>query len=207
MNLPRASARLGSMATTVQNIENSSEASRRFILQNAISQREMTYTDSTEAMASPIASKLFGFPWTETVTVGTQFVEIRKQDWVEWSVLEEPLKGLIEEHFADSEASEENPEPPKAEKNTLETPEAKTIQQLIEDQINPALAAHGGYVVLHSVENDQVFLEMGGGCQGCAMSYQTMKEGIEGAIKEVVPSVKEVVDVTNHSMGDNPFYE
>lgn len=195
------------MANLVQNIENSSEASRRFILQSAISQREKTYTDSTEAMGSPIASKIFGFPWTESVTVGAQFVEIKKQDWVEWSVLEEPLKGLIEEHFADAENGvEENPEAPTAKASTLDTPEAKTIQKLIEDQINPALAAHSGYVVLHSVENDQVFLEMGGGCQGCAMSYQTMKEGIEGAIKEVVPSIKEVVDVTNHAQGDNPFY-
>jgi Fe/S biogenesis protein NfuA len=88
----------------------------------------------------------------------------------------------------------------------LDSPEAQKISQLIEEQINPALAAHSGYVVLHSVENNQVFLEMGGGCQGCAMSYQTMKEGIEGAIKEVVPSIQQVIDVTNHAMGDNPFY-
>ncbi len=181
---------------------------RRFLVEKTISQREKTYTDSTEALQSPIASKIFGFPWTEKVTVGNNFVEVLKQDWVEWEVLEEPLKGLIGEHFQSQQGDvEENPEA-SGSQNTgkLDSPEAKQIALLIEEQINPALSAHGGFVVLHSVEEDKVFLEMGGGCQGCAMSYQTMKEGIEGAIKQIVPSIKEVVDVTNHDQGDNPFY-
>lgn len=183
------------------------EHERKFELALTISQREKTYTDSTEALSSPMASKIFGFPWTDQITVGTNFITVRKQDWVEWSVLEEPLKGIVSEHFsALSEPIEENPEMDTAKGPSLDSPEAKTIQTLIEEQINPALASHGGFVVLHSVEGDKVFMEMGGGCQGCAMSYQTLKEGIEGAIKEAVPSISTVIDVTNHAAGDNPFY-
>lgn len=184
------------------------DQTQRFLMAESISQSDVDYFDSTEALRSPVASKIFGFPWTEKVRVGTNFVEITKQSWVEWEILEEPLKGLLEEHFQSQEPPiEENPVIEKAKANNLESPEAQTIQKLIEAQINPALANHGGYVVLHSVENNQVFLEMGGGCQGCAMSYQTMKEGIETAIKEIVPSIVEVIDVTNHSMGENPFYQ
>lgn len=193
------------MQVQIQSTE--SEQTRRFLVDETISVRENTYVDSTQALQSPVAAKIFGFPWTEQVTVGTNFVEITKQDWVEWEVLEEPLKGLMEEHFnAQTGGIEENPEVTVAPKMNLDTPEAKKISQLIEEQINPALASHGGFVVLHGVENNQVHLEMGGGCQGCAMSQQTMREGIETAIKDIVPSIEGIVDVTNHAMGNNPFF-
>ena len=100
----------------------------------------------------------------------------------------------------------ENPEKEKREGAQIDSPDAQKIQLLIENEINPSLASHGGFVVLHSVENNIVSLEMGGGCQGCAMSYMTLKEGIEGAIKAAVPSITEVVDITRHSDGENPFY-
>ncbi len=191
----------------IESIETTSPQTRKFVVGGTISSLEKSYSDSTEALASPVAAKIFGFPWTEKVTVGANFVEITKQDWVEWEVLQEPLKGLLEEHFEDqSGAIEENPQAQASGQKQLDSPEAQAIAQLIEEQINPALAAHNGFVVLHSVENNQVFLEMGGGCQGCAMSYQTMKEGIEGAIKGIVPSITQVVDVTNHAQGDNPYF-
>ena len=123
---------------------------RQFVMNEVISQREVTYEDSTQAMGSPVASKIFGFPWAEKVTVGPQFVIITKQDWVEWDVLEEPLKGLLQEHFDSApKPLEENPIVEKSNEKKLDSPEAKTIQELIEHQINPSLASHGGYVVLH----------------------------------------------------------
>ena len=179
-----------------------------FVTSKAISSREAIYKDSQDALASPIAGKIFGFSWAAEVRVGTDFVEVLKQDWVSWDVLEEPLRGMIEEHFSQAtDPIEENPiqDPPKVA-DALSSDEGKIIQQLIEEQINPALANHGGFVVLHDVKDNRVFLEMGGGCQGCAMSYQTMKEGIETSIKEVLPDIIEVIDVTNHAAGDNPYY-
>lgn len=188
------------------------EHERKFELSLTISQTEKLYAEANEALISPIANKIFGFPWTEHVVVGPNYVTIKKQDWVDWSILEEPLKGLLTEHFSelDPKAVEENPEP--VQSNTtigdksLNTPEAQTIQKLIEEHINPALANHNGYVVLHGLKGSRVYLEMGGGCQGCAMSYQTLKEGIEGAIKEVVPSIETIIDITRHEEGENPFY-
>ena len=134
----------------IQNVETVSEATKKFVMAEAISKQEKLYADSTEALPAPVAAKIFGFPWTESVTVGQNFVSITKQDWVEWSVLEEPLKGLIEEHFSDQTgAVEENPEAPQAKSNNLDSTEAQAISKLIEEQINPALSAHGGFVVLH----------------------------------------------------------
>ena len=80
------------------------------------------------------------------------------------------------------------------------------VQQLLDGQINPALAAHGGFAALDRVEGDKVFVTMGGGCQGCAVSAMTLREGIARSIKESIPEVAEVVDVTDHELGENPYY-
>jgi Fe/S biogenesis protein NfuA len=80
------------------------------------------------------------------------------------------------------------------------------VRQLLDGQINPALAMHGGYAALDRVEDDKVFVTMGGGCQGCAVSAMTLREGIARSIKEAIPEVSEVVDITDHAMGENPYY-
>jgi Fe/S biogenesis protein NfuA len=80
------------------------------------------------------------------------------------------------------------------------------VRQLLDGQINPSLAMHGGFTALDRVEDDKVFVTMGGGCQGCAVSAMTLREGISRAIREAIPEVSEVVDVTDHSLGENPYY-
>lgn len=83
---------------------------------------------------------------------------------------------------------------------------ADKVRQLLAEAINPGLAAHGGWADLVGVEGTTVFLTMGGGCQGCALSAATLREGIQVAIKEAIPEVTDIVDATDHSAGDNPFY-
>ncbi|MCU0268386.1 MAG: NifU family protein [Acidimicrobiales bacterium] len=83
---------------------------------------------------------------------------------------------------------------------------ADKVQVLLAEAINPGLAAHGGFASLVGVDDDRVFLTMGGGCQGCSLSQATMVQGIATAIKEAIPEVREVVDATDHTAGENPFY-
>jgi Fe/S biogenesis protein NfuA len=84
---------------------------------------------------------------------------------------------------------------------------AEQVEQLLKEQINPALAAHGGYAELKGVEDDKVYVTMGGGCQGCAVSAMTLRDGIARSIKEAIPAVTEVIDTTDHDAGENPYYE
>ena len=84
---------------------------------------------------------------------------------------------------------------------------AEKVTTLIAEAINPGLAAHGGFTSLVRVDGTRVFLTMGGGCQGCSMSAATMVQGIQTAIKEAIPEVTEVIDATDHSAGENPFYD
>jgi len=81
------------------------------------------------------------------------------------------------------------------------------VQTLLEGHINPSLAAHGGFATFVGVDDDnKVFITMGGGCQGCSMSAMTLTEGIRATIMAAIPEVAEVVDATDHTAGDNPFY-
>jgi len=80
------------------------------------------------------------------------------------------------------------------------------VRQLLDQQVNPAIAAHGGYASVVKVEDSSAYITMGGGCQGCAMSAMTLREGIESAILEAIPEITEVVDTTDHSVGENPYY-
>ncbi len=80
------------------------------------------------------------------------------------------------------------------------------VQQLIDMYINPSIASHGGFVTLDGVEGDRALVELGGGCQGCGLAAMTLRQGIESSIKHHVPEIVEVVDVTDHSAGENPFF-
>ena len=93
-----------------------------------------------------------------------------------------------------------------ADRPGLKTPEAETIKILLETRINPAIAAHGGYINLIDVQQDIAYVEMAGGCQGCGMADATLKQGVEVEIKRAVPAIAQVLDVTDHAGGTNPYY-
>lgn len=80
------------------------------------------------------------------------------------------------------------------------------VRQLLDGRINPSLAMHGGFASLDRVEGDTVYVTMGGGCQGCAVSAMTLREGIARSIKEAIPEVSDVIDTTDHELGENPYY-
>jgi Fe/S biogenesis protein NfuA len=89
----------------------------------------------------------------------------------------------------------------------LTGPLAERVQSVLDTDINPAIASHGGFAELVAVEDDTVYLRLGGGCQGCGMATVTLGQGIEVAIKDAIPEITRVVDVTDHASGDHPYYE
>jgi Fe/S biogenesis protein NfuA len=98
--------------------------------------------------------------------------------------------------------------PPKREPSELRLsgPMAERVQQVIDEVINPGIAAHGGYVELVDVSDDTLYLRMGGGCQGCAASAATLRQGIERMVRQEVPEIEHIIDVTDHEAGVNPYY-
>jgi len=84
---------------------------------------------------------------------------------------------------------------------------AEKIQAIIDEKINPSVASHGGHISLIDVKDNKVYVRFGGGCQGCGMVDVTLKQGVEVLIKEAVPEIEEILDVTEHADGDNPYYQ
>jgi Fe/S biogenesis protein NfuA len=84
---------------------------------------------------------------------------------------------------------------------------AQRVVQVLAQQVNPSIAAHGGRAVLVAVEEGTAYLRLSGGCQGCAMASVTLGQGIETAILQAVPEITSVVDVTDHQSGTNPYFE
>ena len=84
---------------------------------------------------------------------------------------------------------------------------AQRVLQVLDGQINPSIASHGGHAELVAVEEGTAYLRLSGGCQGCGMASVTLTQGIEVVIKESVPEITNVVDVTDHASGENPYFE
>jgi Fe/S biogenesis protein NfuA len=102
-----------------------------------------------------------------------------------------------------------SPAPPtiSAPAGDLSGPLVDRVQQVITEQVNPAIAAHGGGAELVSVDGTIAYLRLFGGCQGCGLAQVTLKQGIEKILLESIPELSQVVDVTDHASGDNPYYE
>lgn len=100
------------------------------------------------------------------------------------------------------------PPPPPAPRPKLDLsdPVVAAVQAVIDQQINPGIASHGGRATLVDVKDGVVYVELGGGCQGCSMVSVTLKQGIERLIKHQVPAIREVIDVTDHAGGRNPYF-
>ncbi|MFQ5960612.1 MAG: iron-sulfur cluster assembly accessory protein [Candidatus Methylomirabilales bacterium] len=86
-------------------------------------------------------------------------------------------------------------------------PKAQAVQEVIDSQINPGVGTHGGHVSLLDVQDEIAYIALGGGCQGCGMADVTLKHGIEAAIKEAVPEIRQIIDTTDHAAGKNPYYQ
>ena len=80
------------------------------------------------------------------------------------------------------------------------------IQRIIDEKINPMVASHGGRIDLVDYANKTAFIRMSGGCQGCSSSKLTLKEGVERELFAAIPRIQQVVDVTDHQAGENPYY-
>lgn len=86
-------------------------------------------------------------------------------------------------------------------------PEAEAVQKLLDEKVNPAVAAHGGAISLVDVADHVAYVRMEGGCQGCSSSAVTLQQGVQNAIMSEVPTIQGIVDVTEHALGENPFFQ
>ncbi len=116
------------------------------------------------------------------------------------------LEGAAVDWVEDTSGSGFKVENPNHPMPHLNTEQARKIQDFLDAEINPALASHGGGAELMDLKDNKVFLKLSGGCQGCGMANATLKDGIETRLREAFPEITSVVDVTDHTHGENPYF-
>jgi Fe-S cluster biogenesis protein NfuA len=150
---------------------------------------------------SALAAELLAIPGVESALIADNTVTVGAAHAVDWPAL--GIGNVIRKHLR-SGAPVVTPE----YFDTLPTEgDLKwAIQDLLEREINPAVGQHGGWVELIDVKRNNVFIRLGGGCQGCGAADITLKQGIERAIRDLAPAVGEIFDTTDHASGRNPYY-
>ena len=168
----------------------------RFVTNQALTEQPTEFKKAADAVAAPLARKLFGFPWTESVYIGRDFVAVTKQDWVDWETLAEPLAGLIQEHLERGEVvMQPRSVTTTASTESSDSADVQKIKAILDNEIRPAVALDGGDIVFHKFEDGVVHLFMQGACSGCPSSTMTLKQGIEARLMNEIPSIREVVSV------------
>jgi Fe/S biogenesis protein NfuA len=99
-----------------------------------------------------------------------------------------------------------NPNVRKLGEGTPDGPLAERVREVLETRVNPGVATHGGNISLVDVDGSDVYIELGGGCQGCGMARVTLKQGVERMLREAIPDLGQIVDVTDHTAGTDPYY-
>jgi len=159
------------------------------------------FGDPGLAGKSPLAAELLLLPGIESVLIAENMVTVSAAHELDWPAL--GIGNIIRKHIrtGTSIISDDYFRDLPSEGDLK-----WAIRDLLDREINPAVASHGGFIELIDVKRNNVYLRLGGGCQGCGAADVTLKQGIEKAIRSLAPLVGEILDTTDHAAGRNPYY-
>jgi Fe-S cluster biogenesis protein NfuA len=163
-----------------------------------------TVTNLNEARDLPLAERLMCLVGLVKIQLIGHLLVVTKTADREWKDLGKEIESVLTSFLISGQAltsDEINEKMMLIGKNTREK-----VQYLIDTQINPGVAEHGGSVQVVNVTGDSVYLRLHGGCQGCGAADFTLKQGIEKILRRAVPEIQRIVDLTNHGAGLNPYY-
>lgn len=163
-----------------------------------------TITNLNEARDLPLAERLMCLRGLEKLQLIGHLLVVTKTADREWQDLGKEIESVLTSYLISGQAltsDDVNEKMMLMGRNTREK-----VQYLIDTQINPGVAEHGGSVQVVDVRDDSVYLRLHGGCQGCGAADFTLKQGIEKILTRAVPEIQRIVDLTNHSAGLNPYY-
>lgn len=153
---------------------------------------------------APLSTALFAVAGVQRVEVDGTVIHIRKHADARWDDMKTPIAAAIRAVMPGTQAPLGNAVDPRqgdADAHLLEA-----VRGLLDSQVNPSIAGHGGHIHAEMVTEGTVFLRMSGGCQGCAASQLTLRGGVERKLRAALPDLRDIVDVTDHDAGTRPFY-
>lgn len=161
--------------------------------------KSIDLADIESARVSPLATELFGFPFIKAVFIASNFVTLTKTNETEWNDVIPSIRQFLKDYLEDNRpvVNEEEIAAMKTESsNTVSADDddvVKRIKELLENYVKPAVEMDGGAIQFRSYDDGVVNLMLQGSCSGCPSSMITLKAGIEGMMKRMIPEVKEVV--------------
>ena len=165
--------------------------------------RAFFFPSAEKAAGSPLIEKLFAIEGIGAVHVSHDTVTVTKTTVDDWREIGKQVGAAIRDSLQDDQPAVS----PKLFDELIPEEQIRhLVQQVLDTQINPMVASHGGVINLLDVKENNVYIEMAGGCQGCAMSTMTLKTGVEKVIREFIPEVGDILDTTDHAAGRNPYY-
>src|SRR6266513_5895247 len=169
------------------------------------------FASPDEARGSPLPEAIFAIPGADVseVIVSGNLVTVVKRNPAPWPVVGKAVGQAIRAALAGGQPAVASKPvgPAKAGSATADDALYERVADLFESQVNPMVARHGGRVELIDVQDAVVMVRMGGGCQGCGMADVTLRQGIEGMLAQLVPAVRGIVDITDHTSGANPYFQ
>lgn len=175
-----------------------------------------SYSSAEQAADAPLAQALFAVEGVNSVELESAMITVQMVEDGNWDAIMEQLPPAIIAHFESGSPAVVGaiPEEPakkfsfgfKQVQSRPKEEQMQIVQDLLEKEINPAVAAHGGHFTLIDVKDDNVYVQLGGGCQGCGMADVTLRQGVEKRMKEVLPEMIALIDTTDHASGNNPYY-
>jgi Fe-S cluster biogenesis protein NfuA len=180
----------------------------RFIVSREVFEDDWTFQfrSPEDAPSSQLIEELFAIEGVDDVKIHRDTFTIHKNIPDPWPKIAQKVIPVLKETLQQESGILDESKREELKNAPLDGEMRERIEQALSEQINPALASHGGWVKLVKIEGQDVYVEMGGGCQGCASSRATMKFGVERAVKEAAPAVRNVIDATDHEAGSNPYY-
>lgn len=176
----------------------------KFVVDRPVCDGAAYFPNAEAARHSPLAERIFKFETVTGVLLSGNTVTVNAGPFDDWRPIARQIAMQIREHLGSGAPAVD--EEYRKSVSGREADLRARVAEVLDGQINPAIAAHGGVIHLIDVKGNTVYLQMSGGCQGCASSTATLRLGVESAIREAVPEVGEILDVTDHAAGANPYY-
>jgi Fe/S biogenesis protein NfuA len=162
------------------------------------------FQDKNKAKEYPLAEEIFEVEGVVSVQLEGSKVTVAAEAGTNWREAGKSIGRIIREYLISEAANFE--QTLSAAGGSAEEKIRMKVQRVLETQINPGVAGHGGKINLLDVKGDAVYIQMAGGCQGCGQASVTLKQGVERALQQYVPEMKHLYDTTDHASGQNPYY-
>ncbi|MGI9075791.1 MAG: NifU family protein [Gemmatimonadaceae bacterium] len=168
------------------------------------SQDEGVFSSPEAATGHPVAQALFCVRGILSISIDGGDITVTKDSPTPWEALEKPIRYALATAVARIERAAQTGAAAGEPLNDNQMYDL--IQLVFHEQINPSIASHGGKIELLDVQDAVATVRMSGGCQGCGMASVTLRQGIETTLRQLVPGLAGLTDITNHSAGTNPYF-